>query len=194
MRSASAFTGSWSIARRIRLRKKRSSSFGAKTLAAMPPNPTVADWLPFYESAAEQPTSQSDTLGPEVAAVNDHPEELAPLLRSDDMTVARRAVFATTFLKTVPPGLLEPLAHAGLQTIPLIRAAGAGALPDDSDELNEEKAWSFLIQWKIAMDHAGAKAQGRHVLEKIAAELESGPRDEKLERMAGAVNGYLNEQ
>lgn len=164
-----------------------------KLRAAMPPSPTVADWLPFYESAAEQPTSLSDTVGPEVAAVNEHPEELVPLLRSDDVTVARRAMFATSFLKIVPPSLLEPLAHAGLQTIPLIRAARAGALPDDPDERNEEKAWSFLIQWKIAMDHAGAKEEGRTVLEKIAAELERGPRDEKLERMAGAVNGYLNE-
>ncbi len=164
-----------------------------KLRAAMPPSPTVADWLPFYESAAHQPTSHTDTLGPEVEAVNDHPEQLVPLLRSDDITVARRAMFATTFLKTVPPSLIEPLAHTGLQTIPLIRAARAGALPDDPDEVSEEQAWSFLIQWKIAMDHAGAKDQGRTVLEQIAAELESGPKDEKLERMAAAVNGYLSE-
>ena len=94
----------------------------------------------------------------------------------------------------MPPNLIEPLAHAGLHTIPLIRVARAGALPDDPDELNEERAWSFLIQWKIAMDHAGAKEQGRAVLEKIAAELASGARDEKLERMAEAVSGYLNEK
>ena len=43
------------------------------------------------------------------------------------------------------------------------------------------------------MDHAGAKEEGRPILERIAAELASGPRDEKLELVAGSVNGYLNE-
>ncbi len=37
------------------------------------------------------------------------------------------------------------------------------------------------------MEHAGATAPGRSILEQIAAELESGPLDEKLERLAGSV-------
>ena len=124
--------------------------------------------------------------------MNAHPEELVPLLSSDDMAVERRAVWATTFLKSVPPFLIEPLAHSGLQTIKLIRAARAGALPNDPDELTEEKAWSFFICWTIAMEHAGATVQSRSTLEQIAAELESGPLDEKLERLAGSVKTALD--
>jgi hypothetical protein len=48
----------------------------------------------------------------------------------------------------------------------------------------------------MAMDHAGATAQSRSTLEQIAAELESGPLDEKLERLAGSVKkalGKLNQ-
>ena len=160
--------------------------------AALPPAPTVADWLPFYENAWQVPTNPKDMLGPEVQAVNDHPEELVPLLRSEDMTVARRAAFATKFLKTVPPYLIEPLAHTGLYTIQLIREARAGALPDDPDELTEEKAWSFFIEWGMAMDHAEATTQRRGILEQIAAELASGPLDEKLGRLAGGVKGDLD--
>ena len=163
-----------------------------KALAAMPPTPTVADWLPFYENVWEVPTYPKDILGPEVEAVNAHPEELVPLLSSEDMAVERRAVWATTFLKSVPPFLIEPLAHSGLQTIKLIRAARAGALPNDPDELTEEKAWSFFICWTIAMEHAGATVQSRSTLEQIAAELESGPLDEKLERLAGSVKTALD--
>jgi hypothetical protein len=163
-----------------------------KDRAALPPAPTVADWLPFYENVGEVPTSENDTLGPEVAAVNDHPEELVPLLHSEDMTIARRAAFATKFLKTVPPYLIDPLAHTGLYTVHLIRAARAGALPNDPDELTEEKAWSFYIEWTMAMDHAGATAARRGILEQIAAELDSGPRDEKLQRLADAVKGNLD--
>src|SRR5579872_3740573 len=158
-----------------------------KTLAAMPPAPTVADWLPFYENVWETPTYPQDILGPEVEAVNAHPEELVPLLRSQEMTVARRAVWATTFLKSVPEFLIGPMAQNGLLIVKLIRAARAGALPNDPDELTEEKAWSFFIQWTMAMDHAGATASRRGILEQIAAELESDPLDEKLERLAGAV-------
>ncbi len=160
-----------------------------KDRAALPPTPTVADWLPFYENVWEVPTYAKDVLGPEVQAVNDHPEELVPLLRSEDTTVARRAAFATTFLKAVPPSLIEPLAYTGVYTVQLIRAARAGALPNDPDELTEEKAWSFFIQWSMAMDHAGATEPRRSTLEQIAAELASGPLDEKLERLAGAVKG-----
>lgn len=166
--------------------------FRQKTLAAMPPVPTVADWLPFYENVCEVPTYPKDILGPEVEAVNVHPEELVPLLSSEDMAVARRAVWATTFLKSVPPFLMEPLAHSGLQAIKLIRAARAGALPNDPDELTEEKAWSFFIYWSQAMEHAGATEPGRRILEQIAAELESGPLDEKLERLADTVNNALD--
>ena len=162
-----------------------------KTLAAMPASPTVADWLPFYENVWEVPTYPKDILGPEVEAVNAHPEALVPLLRSEDMTVARRAAWATTFLKSVPPFLIEPLAHSGLLTTKLIRAARAGALPNDPDEVTEEKASSFFIQWSMAMDHAGATASSRGILKQIAAELESGPRDEKLEGLAGSVKNSL---
>jgi hypothetical protein len=117
----------------------------------------VSDWLPFYENVWEVPTY------PEVLAVNAHPEELVPLLRSEDMVVARRAAFATTFLKSVPPYLVEPLARTGLQTITLIRAARAEALPNDPDELTEEKALSFFIQWSMAMDRARSKGvEPRH--------------------------------
>jgi hypothetical protein len=164
-----------------------------KDLAAMPPAPTVSDWLPFYENVWEVPTYPKDILGAEVAAVNAHPEELLPLLLSEDIVVARRAAFATTFLKSVPPYLVEPLAHTGLQTITLIRDARAGALPNDPDELAEEKASSFFTQWTMAMDHAGAKSSRRGVLEQIAGELERGPRDEKLERLAGSVKTALDE-
>jgi hypothetical protein len=162
-----------------------------KALAAMPPNPTVADWLPFYENRWLVPTYEKDILGPEVVAVGAHPEQLLPLLRSADMVVARRAGWATTFLKSVPPSLIEPLAHNGLQTIPLIQAARAGSLPNDPDELTEEKAWTFFIQWSMAMEHAGAVAATRPILEQIAAELGSGPLDEKLDRLAGAVKTGL---
>jgi hypothetical protein len=162
-----------------------------KALAGMPPTPTVADWLPFYENVWEVPTYPQDIRGPEVAAVNAHPEELLPLLRSEDMTTVRRAIWATTFLKSVPPSLIEPLAHGGLLTINLIRAARAAALPNDPDELTEDKASSFFTYWSMAMDHAGASASSRHVLEQIAAELASGPLDEKLERLAGSVKQTL---
>jgi hypothetical protein len=163
-----------------------------KALAAMPPVPTVADWLPFYENVWEVPTYPQEILGPEVEAVNAHPEELVPLLRSEDMTVARRAVWATTFLKSVPPPLIEPLTHNGLLTIKLIRAARAGTLPNDPDELTEERASSFLTYWTMAMEHAGATAQSGGILKQIAAELESGRLDEKLERMASSVNKDLD--
>jgi len=104
----------------------------------------VSDWLPFYENVWEVPTY------PEVLAVNAHPEELVPLLRSEDMAVARQAAFATTFLKSVPPYLVEPLARTGLQTITLIRAARAKALPNDPDEVTEERACrsSFSGAWR----------------------------------------------
>lgn len=163
-----------------------------KALAAMPPAPTVADWLPFYENDREFPTLAQDILGPEVEAVNAHPEQLVPLLRSEDMTVARRAVWATTFLKSVPPFLIEPLAHTGLQTITLIRAARAASLPNDPDELTEEKASSFFIYWSTAMEHAGATAESRSILDQIAAELASGPRDETLERLSVSVKAALD--
>ncbi|HYL74070.1 MAG TPA: hypothetical protein VEU96_07670, partial [Bryobacteraceae bacterium] len=163
-----------------------------KALAAMPQAPTVADWLPFYENAREFPTSAQDILGPEVEAVNAHPEQLVPLLRSDDMTVARRAVWATTFLKTVPPFLIEPLTHTGQQTITLIRAARAASLPNDPDELTEEKASSFFIYWSTAMEHAEATAQSRSTLEQIAADLANGPRDETLERLSVSVKAALD--
>jgi hypothetical protein len=127
-----------------------------------------------------------------VKAVNAHPEELVPLLRSEDLVVARRAAWATTFLKSVPPFLIEPLAHSGLQTIKLIRAARAAALPNDPDELAEEKALSFLTYWTLAMEHAAATGASRGILEQIAAELESGPLDEKLEGMAGSVKQALD--
>jgi hypothetical protein len=162
-----------------------------KALAAMPPSPSVADWLPFYENVWEVPTYANDVLGPEVEAVNAHPEELLPLLRSEDQTVARRAVWATTFLKSVPPDLIQPLTQNGLLVIQMIRTARAGALPGDPDELTEEKAWSFFIQWGMAMDHAGATAPRREILEQIAAELDRGPQDEILKRLAGAVKDNL---
>jgi hypothetical protein len=160
-------------------------------LAAIPPAPTVADWLPFYENVWEVPTYAKDILGPEVAAVNAHPEELLPLLGSEDLAVQRRAVWATTFLKSVPAFLIEPLTRSGLQTIKLIQAARAGALPNDPDELAGERASSFFTYWSIAMDHAGAMAR-RRILEQIAAELERGPLDEKLEFLAGSVKDKLN--
>jgi hypothetical protein len=163
-----------------------------KDLAAMRPAPTVADWLPFYENVWKVPTYSKDVLGPEVDAVNAHPEELVPLLRSEDMVVARRAAFATTFLKTVPPHLIEPLAHSGLYTIQLVRAARAGSLPNDPDELTGEAAWSFFTQWSMAMDHAHATAASRSILEQIAVELESGLLDEKLGRLAGSVKDALD--
>jgi hypothetical protein len=164
-----------------------------KALAAMPPNPTVADWLPFYENIWLVPTYHNDILGPEVEAVNAHPEDLLPLLRSKDMAVARRAAWATTFLKSVAPSLIEPLAHTGLQTIQLIRAARDGSLPNDPDELTEEKASSFYTQWKLAMEHAGSLAAGRSAMEQIAAELRAGPLDEKLNFLAAAVKKNLEE-
>jgi hypothetical protein len=163
-----------------------------KALAAMPPAPTVADWLPFYENVWETPTYAADIMGPEVAAVNAHPEELVPLLRAEDMTVARRAAWATTFLKSVPPLLIEPLAHSGLQIVQLIRAARAAALPGDPDEMTEERASSFFIQWTMAMDHAGAAASSRGILEQIAAELASDPLDGKLRSLSDSVNIALN--
>ena len=181
----SAYTAAHPTKEEVFLQKRKSDR------AALPPAPTVADWLPFYENVWEVPTYEKDTLGPEVQAVNDHPEELVPLLRSDDTTVARRAAYATKFLKTVPPNLIEPLANTGLYTIQLIRAARAGALPNDPDELTEEKAWSFYIEWGMAMDHAGATSERREILKKIAAELASGPLDEKLTRLADAVKGDL---
>jgi hypothetical protein len=127
-----------------------------------------------------------------VEAVNAHPEELVPLLRSQDMTVARRAVWATTFLKSVPAFVTEPLAQNGLLTVKLIRAARAGALPNDPDQLTEEKAFSFFVQWMMAMEHAGATASSRSILEQIAAELASGPLDEKLLRLADGVKNGLD--
>ena len=163
-----------------------------KALAAMPPAPTVADWLPFYENVEETPTYPADILGPEVTAVNAHPEELVPLLRSEDIIVARRAAWATTFLKSVPPFLMEPLAHSGLQIIHLIRAARAAALPGDPDELTEKKASSFFSSWSLAMDHARATASSRPILEQIAAELESGPMDGKLKGLADSVKMALD--
>jgi hypothetical protein len=162
-----------------------------RDLAAMPKAPTVSDWLPFYENVWEVPTYSKDILGPEVAAVNAHPEELVALLASEDMTVARRAAFATTFLRSVPPYLVEPLARTGRQTTTLIRAARAGGLPNDPDEVAEERASSFFTQWSMAMDHAGGSASRRGILEEIAAELEGGARDEKLEGLAGSVKTAL---
>jgi hypothetical protein len=164
-----------------------------KALVAMPPSPTVADWLPFYENIWLVPTYHNDILGPEVEEVNAHPEDLLPLLRSDDMAVARRAAWATTFLKSVPTSLIEPLAQTGLQTIQLIRAARAGSLPNDPDEFTEEKASSFYTQWKLAMEHAGSLAAGRSTMEQIAAELKAGPLDEKLNFLAAAVKKNLEE-
>jgi hypothetical protein len=167
-------------------RQKRQKDF-----AAMPSAPTVADWLPFYENVWEVATYSKDVLGPEVVAVNAHPEELIPLLLSQDMVVVRRAAFATTFLKTVPPSLIEPLDHSGLYTAELVRVARAGSLPNDPDELTEEKASSFFIQWRMAMDHARATA-GRSTLEQIVAELSRGPLDEKLGQLAGWVKDALD--
>lgn len=164
-----------------------------KDLAAMPPQPKVADWLPFYENVWEVPTYPQDILGAEVAAVNAHPEELLPLLQSEDMVVVRRAAYATTFLKSVPPELIEPLAHSGLYTIQLIRNARAGALPNDPDEVAEDKASSFFTQWTMAMDHAGAAAARASTLEQIAAELKKGPLDEKLGRLADSVKKALDD-
>jgi hypothetical protein len=128
-----------------------------------------------------------------VAAVNAHPEELVPLLRSDDPVVVRRAAWATTFLKPVPPFLIEPLAHSGLQIVQLIRAARAGALPNDPDELTEEKASSLFSQWTLAMEHAGAMASSQGILQQIAVELESAPLDGRLKGLANSVRTSLDE-
>jgi hypothetical protein len=87
--------------------------------------------------------------------------------------------------------LIQPLTQNGLLVIQMIRTARAGALPGDPDELTEEKAWSFFIQWGMAMDHAGATAPRREILEQIAAELDRGPQDEILKRLAGAVKDNL---
>jgi hypothetical protein len=168
-------------------------AFAAKRqgmLAAMPENPTVADWLPFYENDNEVPAYSNQLNGREVEAVRAHPQELLPLLRSRDLTTQRRAVWATTFLEKVPEELLEPLTQAGLLAIPMIRAAQEGFLPGDPDELDENKAWSFYVQWGMAMDRAGVKER-RAILEQMAAQLEKGPLGDTLETMAEAVKKGL---
>jgi len=159
-------------------------------LAALPEHPSVADWLPFYENDNEVPTYTNQLNGREVEAVREHPEQLLPLLRSADPTTQRRAVWATTFLKTVPDGLIEPLTSAGLLLIPMIRTAQEGFLPGDPDELDEEKAWSFYIQWGMAMDHAKAPDR-RAILEQVSAQLEKGPRGENLQTMADCIKQNL---
>lgn len=140
-----------------------------KALAAVTLNAPLVKWLPFFENERGHPTNYAPGVYPEVEALKARVAELGPLLRSQDRTIARRAIFATTILEQTPASLVEPLAAAGKLAIELVKEARAGALPGDPDLPAEERAWTFFFYWDQAMERAGdtGKQAHRRVLEEL---------------------------
>lgn len=152
----------------------------AKAIAAVPADAPIAAWLPFFEDQNQRPIATEQCPHPEIEAVNARPAELAPLLRSSDGDVARRAIYAAVTLKTVPASLVEPLAAGARHAVELIQQAKAQSLPGDPDLVGELRAWGYFFYWDSAMERAGtpAIAARRAALDEIQRALTpAGPAD-----------------
>ena len=173
--------------RRAAFKEERS-----KQIAALPADGPLAQWLPFFEDDDQRPTYAEQWEHPEADAVNAHPNDLAPLLRSKDDAVLRRAVFAAHRLETIPPSLIEPLTAAGRHTLDLIRQAHASSLPNDPDLVAGKQAYTFFFYWSDAMTHAGDAAATAHraILEEIAPAVQ-GAGDDSIQLIATQVAAEL---
>ena len=165
-----------------------------QTLAAMPADAPVADWLPFFEDEEQKRPDYVQVEPRALDAVKAHPADLAPLLRSADGVVVRRAVFATAALQETPAALVDPLAKAAERGIDLIREARAAALPGDPHLVAESLAYNFFSYWNQAMNHAGPSATARHraLLEALRRELKDLPAGPgELHRIDDAIHKEL---
>ena len=148
-------------------------------VAAAVADAPISVLLPLFEQPDGNGLPTADLLaGVEEGvrgAVKARAGELAPLLGSVDLQIARRAVYAAATMDAVPAELIEPLAKAGGRvTLELIRLARAGAVrPDDPDLDAENRASTFFFKWGMAMTNAGEAAKGERVkvLRVIAKEL-----------------------
>ncbi len=159
-----------------------------KALAAMADNAPIAQWLPFFERTPGDPTPHvgGETFR-EVEAVRARPLELAALLRSNDRTLARQAVFAAYALYHTPVALVQPLADCAHMHLDLIRDA-------QNDEDLEKSTYMYFYHLAMALDHAAdeGKAARHKVLEEVAQAL--GPSPGKPHSALQSLREYVQKE
>ncbi len=165
-------------------------------IAAVPPDAPLVKWLPFFEGRDGKGPPFNSGLPPELQFVKTRAAELAPLLRSENPTVVRQAVYAAATLDALPASLVDPLAAAGRHIQELIRMAHERALPDDPDLSSERAAYELFFWWNQAMEHtgsAGAKAR-RAALEELAPLVRDSRKFSDLEIISEQIQKVLQEQ